>query len=163
MNVIRPQVKPTEHELTLLCEQTDYLEGVLWADKAHRMDADPSRDVSNEIDPYGTGTKAFWRGVLETAGYIGLKGGDRQYPRVELAGSYSFLGKFVEFLAEELAGNVYWAESWEQLRFAASGGRVRISGTRAQDVCRLLYVGQEIGQDTIRQRVDAILIWTGKA
>jgi hypothetical protein len=162
MNI--PRVFAVHNVADQVAEPLDYLEGVLWADPAHRLDMDPARNVSREIDPWGTGTKAFWRGVLESAGYIGLNGaGDRQYPRLELAGSYHFLLKFVDFLAEELADNLAWPDTDKKLRFAASGGRLRLSAARAQDAIRALYVGETIGQDSVRARVDSILVWTGRA
>jgi hypothetical protein len=144
-----------------LLEQTEYLEGVLWSDPMHRLDKDAGRDVSREIDPYGTCTKAFWRAVLETAGYIALTvSGERKYPRITLGGCYSFLLKFVDFLHEEMDPMV-WADTDAKLRFMVSGGQLRITGVRAQDVCRVLYMGQEIGLDSIRHKVDEILMWTG--
>lgn len=155
----------------MLCEQGDYLEGVLWADPAHRLDMDATRNVSDEIDAFSTGTKAFWRGVLETAGYVGMNSstwnggqpGGRAYPRLELKGSYNFLLKFVDFLAEEMTGNIAWPETDAHLRFAASGNQIKLAGSRAQDAIRALYAGQEIGLDSIRARVDEILVWTGRA
>ena len=155
----------TDKEFAALMEQNSYLEGVLWADKAHRLDLDSSRDVSTEIDAYGTGNKHFWRGVLETAGSLTDYANGNYYPRMELKGSYSFLIKFVDFLQEEMEREgmgMYWIETDEKLRFMASGGKVRITGARAQDVVRLLYLGVAVARDGSRERAEKIrvrLLW----
>jgi hypothetical protein len=147
-------------------EQIEYLEGVLWSDRVHRMDRDSSRDIGAEIDRYGTGTKAFWRGVIETAGRLkDYRSGEYSYPRIELEGSYSFLIKFVDFLKEEMDREglgMYWTDADAKLRFAASGGLLRVSGANAKDVVRVLYLGGEVGLESVRHRVDEILTWTPK-
>jgi hypothetical protein len=143
-------------------EQAQYVEGVLWADKAHRMDMDPERNVSHEIDPYGTCSKHFWRGVLESAGYVALASGR---PRLALAGSYSFLIKFCNFLKEEMesAGQgMAWQAADADLRFQAIDQKLAMNGRRAQEVCRVLYVGAEISLDSISHVVDEILAWGPK-
>jgi len=147
-------------------EQTEYLAGVLWTDRAHRLDKDSSRNISAEIDPYGTCTKAFWRGVIEVAGRIyESPSGDYTYPQLELEGSYAFLLKFVDFLKEEMEREgmgMHWSETDRKLRFAASGGKLRLTGVRAQQAVRVLYLGAIVGRDSYRHRADSILQWTQK-
>ena len=157
---------PTEKAFDAVIEQNSYLEGVLWADAVHRLDMDASRDVSTEIDAYGTCNKHFWRGVIEIAGRLNEYAcGEYSYPRLELEGSYSFLIKFVDFIKEEMdreGMGMYWLEEDAKLRFAASGGRLRITGARAQDVVRLLYLGVAVARDSSRERAEKILAWTPK-
>lgn len=160
----RPVALPTEEQTLRLMEQTDYLEGVLWSDPDLRMNK--LLDAERAIDPYSTGTKAFWRGVLETAGYIAMSSsGLRAYPRVEMRGSYSFLTKFLAFLQEEIhtRNGVQWA--WDadgKLAFQALGQFIRVTGLKAQEVARVLYVGQRVGRESTRHVVDNILGWTGR-
>lgn len=144
-------------------EQVEYLHGILYADPEHRLNADADTD---DIDSYGTGTKAFWRGMLEGAGYIAITGtGEKRYPRVELKGSLPVLTKFLAFMQEEVERAVGMPWAWDadgSLAFQAAGGFLRLTGQRAQDICRILYVDQEVGQDSIRHVVDEILTWTTK-
>jgi hypothetical protein len=142
-------------------EQADYLEGVLWSDADHRLDMDPARDVGREIDAYGTGTAAFWRGVLETAGHITImgRGNGYKYPRVELAGSYSFLCKFLDFIQEEMESQ---GQTWQwdvdgKLRSMASRNHFRVTGHQAPwyayffqyvEVC----IDQSYSSDSARQQ-----------
>lgn len=157
---------PTDKAFEGVIEQNSYLEGVLWSDKTHRLDLDSSRDVGSEIDAYGTCNKHFWRGVIEAAGRLNLYPcQDYFYPRLELEGSYSFLIKFVDFIKEEMdreGMGMYWLEEDERLRFMASGWKLRITGARAQDVVRLLYLGVAVARDSSRERAEKILAWTPK-
>src|SRR5689334_14458388 len=98
----------SERQQEVLIEQTEYLLGVLYADPEHRKDGDLDRNIGDEIDAHGTGTAAFWRGVLETAGRLALypkkpRENEPRYPRIELEGSYRFLRKFLDFLEESCA------------------------------------------------------------
>jgi hypothetical protein len=154
---------PTDKAFDAVIEQNSYLEGVLWADKAHRLDLDSSRDVSTEIDAYGTGNKHFWRGVLETAGSLNDYANGNYYPRMELKGSYSFLIKFVDFLQEEMAREgmgMHWIETDEKLRFMASGGKVRFSGEMAQHAVKILYADANVTRESFGERVNRIWSWT---
>lgn len=170
LNLVRPQHTTDLLVMPRLVEQTEYLEGVLWSDPALRLD--PEVDPS-DIDMYGTGTPAFWRGLIESSGYVGLCRGssDRKYPRVELKASYGVLCKFLDFLQEELqpslsqilAGTHAYQQQWDtdgKLMHMAGGGLVRVTGVKAQDVCRVLYPPDSlIGLESIRCRVDEILTW----
>src|SRR5260370_39931336 len=83
-------------------EEAWYLQGVLLSDEAYRLDKDFNPKL---IDPYGTGTKAFWRGVLESAGSIRMDtagGGGRIYPFVGLKPSHARLTVFLQCVEEEL-------------------------------------------------------------
>jgi len=153
----------TDKEFAAIMEQNSYLEGVLWADKAHRLDLDSSRDVSTEIDAYGTGNKHFWRGVLETAGSLNdYANGNYSYPRIELKGSYCFLLKFVDFMKEEMEQDglgMYWIDADEKLRFMASGGKVRLTGTMAQHVVKTLYTDATVSRESFGERINRIWSW----
>ena len=148
-----------------LMEQCEYLRGVLYADKEHRMDMDLSRDIGKEIEPYGTGTQHFWRGVVDTGGYIASEG-SYQYPQFELKGGYRFLRKFLDFCEESLAPGILGGQfKWDadgNLEFQAMGNCISLNGTRAQEVVRLLYVGAVIGREAFRQRADRIIQWVPK-
>lgn len=148
-----------------ISEALRYLQGVLWADPAMRLDKDI--DASARIDLYGTGTKAFWRGLLETGGYIGMSaaGGERAYPRVELKASYSILTKFLAFLQEEIyaRNGVEW--QWDadgKLAWQAMGEFLRLTGQKAQEVVRVLYLGETVGREGARRMADQIVQWVGR-
>lgn len=164
VDLLRPVVMPTETQINRLLEQTDYLEGVLWADPELRLDK--ALDAGAEIDMYGTGTKAFWRGLLETSGYMGVAScGDRAYPRIELRASHSILTKFLAFLQEEIHTRQGIAWPWDadgKLAFQALGEFVRVTGQKAQDICRCLYVDQTVGRTSARQSADKIMAWAGR-
>ena len=165
-----PQSGMSEGEYSLLIEQNEYLSGALYADEDHRMDMDPTRDVSKEIDAYGTGSKAFWRGVIETAGNIAIHGGMKKfqktdaytYPRLKLSGSYAFLKKLLDFLEEELGER---GRPWDvngKLAFQCSGGGLEFTGRTAQDVVRVLYMGQSVARESSRRIVHRIIAWQPK-
>lgn len=150
-----PETGLTPAQFKRACEQVDYLEGIIWSDPVHRLDMDPTRDVGQEIDPYGTHTKAFWRAAIETGGKICVNGGRNKYASVSLRGSYRFLKKFMAFLTEELGPTF---DGNGQLDFACSSSRIHITGPQAITVCRLLYIGQEIGVESVRRVVDEIIV-----
>jgi len=140
---------------------------VLYGDKEQRLDQNPARDIGNEIDPYGTGTRHFWRGVLETGGYIAVEAAGRYaYPQFKLEGGYRFLRKFLDFCEEELAPRAVGSQfKWDadgKLDFQAMGGFVSVGGARAQEVVRVLYLGAVISRDTYRHRADRIVQWVPK-
>src|SRR6266540_4018016 len=86
-------------QFKVMLEQSWYLKGAMLADAEYRME--PTFDPT-EIEPQGTGTEAFWRGVLDTVGTVHMRaGGVYTYPRVELKGSYPFLKAFLNFLEEK--------------------------------------------------------------
>jgi hypothetical protein len=150
-----------------MVEQTEYLLGVLYADKEHRLDMDLTRDIGSEIDPYGTGSQHFWRGVVDTGGYIAVEGAGRyEYPQFELKGGYRFLRKFLDFCEETLAprslGSQFKWDADGKLEFQAMGNFISLGGGRAQEVVRLLYVGAVISRDTFRQRANRIVQWLPK-
>ncbi|WP_321471090.1 hypothetical protein [uncultured Paludibaculum sp.] len=153
---------PNDRDCRRLLEQADYLEGVLWADPARRLDNQVDPD---DIDPWGTGTAAFWRGLIESAGYIALLTNDqRTYPRLELRASWPVLSKMLEFLQEEVnqANGLKW--DWDEggkFQWQAGGGRVRVCGVKAQEAIRALYPPDStVGLESIRAKVDRILTWT---
>ena len=153
-----------------LLEQSWYLKGVLLADKEYRMDKDFSPSL---IDAHGNGTKAFWRGVLETGGSIRMDAGggrDYKHPYVELRGSYAFLSAFLAFLEEELGtrilGPVFQGGSLNaafdddcQLASKAAVERVWVKGPKAHRIVRLLYLGQTVGRASPRRKADEIVTW----
>lgn len=159
-------------ETKLMIEQCEYLRGVLFADKENRMDKDLSRDIGKEIDPYGTGTQHFWRGLIETGGYIALESaGNYASPQLVLKGGYRLLRRFLDFVEEELgprspAPRMLGAEvKWDadgKLDFQARGGFISLGGTRAQEVVNLLYAGATISRDTYRYRANRIFHWVSK-
>ena len=145
-------------------ESLQYLEGVLWADPDMRLN--PAVDAK-DIDQFGTGTKAFWRGLLETAGYIGMSASssDRAYPRVELKASHGILTKLLAFLQEEVCARQHVEWLWDadgKLGWQAMGGFIRITGQKAQDIVRVLYLDQTVGRVSARHVADRIVGWTGK-
>ena len=152
----------------LIREMNDYLWGVQLADQEEFLE-DPDCNVAL-IDPYGTGTKAFWRGLLETAerGNITMKrsgGGDREYPHIYLKASYPIVKRFLEFLQEEIntRNDVSW--DWDdegKLAWQALGGWLRITGQKAQDVVRVLYIGETVGRESARHMADRIVQWTSR-
>jgi hypothetical protein len=122
------------------------------------------------IDPFGTGTKAFWRGVLESAGAIRLDaagGGDRKYPKVKLKGSHAFLTVFLEFLEEELSIPSLLANGKAKPKFdfdgklawQAMGGYLDFRPVQSRDIVRLLYIGETVGQESSRCMADRIVTW----
>ena len=148
-------------------EEAWYLQGVLLSDEAYRLDKDFNPKL---IDPYGTGTKAFWRGVLESAGAIRMDtagGGGRIYPFVGLKASHAFLTVFLAFLEEELGtrfplvqGEVQSAfDADGKLAWQAMGDFVKMKSTQARDVVRLLYLGDTVGRDKPRRLADGIVTW----
>ena len=162
---MQPHVAYPPDASPIVREQLDYLEGVLWADPEHRLDPDPTRDVGREIDPHGTCNHHFWRGVLEAAGTMAISPnrGTCTYPYVVLKGSHSFLTKFLAFCNEEInqMKGVPWA--WDAdgaLAFQASGGKVKVTGTKAQEVVRVLYGNSTVGLHSFRDRADEIWNWT---
>jgi hypothetical protein len=152
-------------------EEHWYFKGVLLADPAYRKDPDFDARL---IDPYtGTGTEAFWRGVLETAGSIRVDkagGGDLCYPHVELHGAYPFVSAFLAFLKEKLTPHIHLAgqvvaldlDFKGKLDWQTKGGFIKIRGKLAQEIIRLLYVGQTIGMETPRRTADAIVQWSAR-
>jgi hypothetical protein len=150
-------------------EQIDYLEGVLWSDTARRLNA--SVDTSEIDGQHGTHTAAFWRGLVEAGGTISIasNGTDRRYPRVELRGCYPVLSKFLDYLGDALQPAVMailagapmdWDEQGK-FRTMASSGYLRITGRKAQDVCRVLYPPDStVGMESVRAKVDEIVAWT---
>jgi hypothetical protein len=157
--MIHPDVKyPSEnpgHDRQI--EQAEYLNGVLWGDPNHRLDEDSRRDVSREIDQYGTCSRHFWRGVLDVWGSIGIyEAKGYSYPRVQLNGSYSFLHKFLAFLLET------WPtlDPEGKLHFQCGGGRLLFSGTVARDIIVLLYGDAGIALTTNQQKADFAITWT---
>jgi hypothetical protein len=144
-------------------ERNEYLEGVLWSDKDLRMDRGVDADA---IDPFGTGTKAFWRGLLEGAGSMSIgASGPRSYPRIELQATYAVLGKFLQFLQEEIhtRRGVEWA--WDEegkLEWQARGEFLRVTGKKAQDIVRVLYLDQTVGRQSVRHVADKIIAWSGR-
>jgi hypothetical protein len=153
-----------EHpQAALMREQAQYLWGVLLADSEFREDRDC--DVSL-IDPYGTGTKAFWRGFLESCGKITVKasgGADREYPLVSVTKvSYQILVKFLAFMQEEVYTRNGCEWQWDadgKLEWQAKGRFLRISGQKAQDVVRVLYIGETVGRESARRMADRIVQW----
>ena len=106
IEVVYPAYADTPENKRMV-EQCEYLRGVLFADKEHRMDKDLSRDIGKEIDPYGTGTQHFWRGLVETGGYIALESaGNYASPQFVLKGGYRLLRRFLDFVEEELGPRV---------------------------------------------------------
>jgi hypothetical protein len=155
-------------QAALIREQNDYLWGVKLADQEEFLE-DPDSNVAL-IDPYGTGTKAFWRGLFETAerGNITIKksgGGDREYPMVYLKASHGILTKFLAFMQEEVytRNGITW--DWDddgKLAWQAIGGFLRITGQKAQDVVRVLYIGETVGRESARHMADRIVAWTSR-
>jgi hypothetical protein len=150
-------------------EAEDYLRGILWADKDIRLNEDI--DVK-QIDPWGTGTKAFWRGFIETAGTVSMtsagaspNGTDYEYPRVEIKETiYPILRKFLDFMQEEMMrySPLQWDEDGK-FEWQAKGGFLRITGYKAKDIVRTLYISEVVGRESVRRVVDRIVIWTGRA
>jgi len=153
-----------------LREQISYLEGVLWADPTRRQHGDP-----DDIDPLTDGTCAFWRGLLETAGYIAILaagGGDRVYPRIDLRAGYPILMKLISFIEGRLRPSLtvligqgrLVAPAWDEDGSVAercATGIFRVTGAKAQQLCRILYPPDStVGRESIRERVDQILTWT---
>lgn len=157
----------TDPDFKRKLEASWYLLGVQLADQTYRLDKNFNPKL---IDPYGTGTKAFWRGILETAGAIRLDaggGGDRKYPYVGLKASHAFLTVFLAFLEEELGTRLPLAQgevrsSFDfdgKLAWQAMGDFIWMKGTQARDVVRLLYLGETVGRDKPRRLADAIVTW----
>jgi hypothetical protein len=145
-----------------LMEQTEYLRGVLCADKEVRLckDLDPGT-----LDPYGTGNRNFWRGMLEAGGRIAVYAsqGDRAYPRVELKASLVVLTSFLAFLQEEIYTRKGLQWQWDadgKLAWQALGEFLRFTGQKAQDIIRVLYLGCSVSQDSCRGTAEQILQWT---
>lgn len=150
-----------------MVEQTEYLRGVLYADKEHRLDSDLTRDIGSEIDPYGTGSKHFWRGVIESAGYVQIESAGRyDYPQFELKGGYNFLKKFLAFLEEEFApcapvpGVKFDFDG--KLDWQARGGFVKLRGLRVQELVKALYLGASVSRASFRGKADRIVQWLPK-
>ena len=153
------------NERSIEIERSEYLEGVLWADEDFRLD---KLVDASKIDPFGTGTKAFWRGFIETAGTISMKaagGGDRAYPRVHLKAVYQILVKFLAFMQEEICtrNGIPW--EWDELgrfEFQAKGTFLTVTGQKAVDIVTTLYLGQTVGRSSVRHVVDRIVVWIPK-
>jgi len=154
-------IDDTHPQAALIRELNDYTWGVLLADQEEFL-KDPHCDVAL-IDPFGTGTKAFWRGLLETAGFIGMdKAKQYEYPRVSLKASYPIVAKFLAFMQEEVhtRNGVTW--DWDddgKLAWQSMGGWLRITGQKAQDVVRVLYLGETVGRESARHMADRIVQW----
>lgn len=153
-----------QHPLFLkLREQEQYLMGVLWADQDLRLN--PAVDAS-AIDPFGTGTKAFWRGLLETAGSIRMDsagGRDYSHPHVSLKAAYTILVKFLAFLQEEICTRNHIQWQWDddgKLDWQTKGGFIRVTGQKAQDIIRVLYLGESVGRESARNTADRIVAWS---
>lgn len=145
-------------------EHREYLRGVMFSDPDYRKDPEVDIDM---IDPYGTGNKAFWRGVLEGGGYIGLPNSRGQgYPRIELHGAAPVLLKFIEFIGEENSRRcgVNWKwDSEGKLAWQANGGFVRVTGQRAVEVTLALYHDQTVGRASCRRIADGIVAWSPRS
>jgi len=145
-----------------LGEQEQYLEGVLWADPDLRLN--PAVEAA-DIDPYGTGTKAFWRGFLEGAGTITLKragGRDYEYPLVSVKASYGILAKLLAFMQEEVCDRNHVPWPWDadgKFEWQAKGGFLNLTGEKAADIIRILYIGETVGRESVRQMADRIVQW----
>lgn len=145
-----------------LGEQEQYLRGLLWADEDIRLD--PAVDAS-AIDPFGTGTKAFWRGFLEGAGTITLKkagGRDYAYPLVSVRASYAILVKLLAFMQEEVCDRNRVPWPWDadgKFEWQAKGGFLNFTGEKAADAVRVLYIGETVGRESARRVADAIVQW----
>ena len=150
-----------------LVEQAEYLLGVLYGDEAHRKDNDLARDIGNEIDPYGPGTRDFWRGVVETGGYMKVEPAGRyEYPRFRLEGGYKLLRKFLDFCEQELAPRALGlGMRWDadgKLNHQAMGCCIRLGSQQTQEVVRLLYLGATVSRDSFRLEADRIVQWVSK-
>lgn len=152
-------------ELPWGSEAREYLEGVLAADPAHRMDTNPHRNIRTEISKYGSATPAFWRGVIETAGSAGF--GLSQAPDssktqiwVKLSGSYWFLLAFLDFCEEEIQqkNHKMWPfDSDGKLARQAPNERLVVYGKQAQEiVCALYPPGYEMCRESSRETVERI-------
>jgi len=166
--------KETPEAVDVLIEQNEYLRGVLYSDVKHRLDMNYDRDIAQEIDPYGTSTRHFWRGVVETVGRIGMQGLNQReidmglqgagytYPRFELRGSYRFLRMFLDHIEENVAVAGMSFDDTGKLNFACGGNILRLSGYKAQDVVKHLYQDHTVSRESVRTIVDVVLTWTGK-
>jgi hypothetical protein len=151
-----------------LLEQAEYLRGVLLADEAYRFDEDFDASL---IDPYGTGTLHFWRGVVETAASLYMRpAGNYTYPYCELKGSYPFLKKFLDFLEENLAvqGMVIQGnpraklDADGKLDWQIKGGFIRLRGTLARDTVALLYRGARVRREKYSSMANTMWAWESK-
>lgn len=161
--LVAPGKYDSQEEHRLACEQTDYLEGALWADPARRL----NRHVNmKDLDEWGNGTAAFWRGLIESAGCVSIleNGGGRKYPRVTLSATYAVLEVFLDWVQYELNARYGGQWSWEQddrLRSAAGSGKLYFTGEKAQALVAVLYPpSSTIGRESIRETVDEIVSWT---
>jgi len=153
-----------EHpQAALMREQAQYLWGVLLADSEFREDRECNVAL---IDPFGTGTKAFWRGFLEAAGNITMKkagGHDYEYPLVSVAKvSHPILVKFLAFMQEETCTRQGVEWQWDdtgKLAWQAIAGWLSMTGQKAQDVVRVLYIGETVGRESARRMADRIVQW----
>lgn len=143
-----------------LMEQSEYLNGVLWSDKAHRMDMDSDRDVGKEIDRYGSCSRHFWRGVLDAGGYVSMKESrtGTANPLVHLNGSYCFLAKFHQHLVEELGKPLVDPEG--KLLFQCSANKMMMSGALAKAVIVHLYAGARVTATSNQFKADLCMTWT---
>ncbi len=119
------------------------------------------------IDSYGTGNKAFWRGVLEGGGYMGLlvTQNSNTSPRIEIKATPAVLRKFIAFIAEANAERCGMDWAWDadgKLAWQANGGFIRVTGVKAQEVCLALYMGQSVGCSSYRAIADRIFQWISK-
>lgn len=145
-------------------EAREYLEGVLAADPLHRMDNNPHRNIQQEICLLGSATPAFWRGVLEGAGWETF--GISQPPHgktqiwVRIYGSYHFLTAFLEFLEDECnrKHNKFWPyDAGGKLAAMLSSGVMRIYGRQAQEaVCAIFPPGYTFCRESSREKVERI-------
>ncbi len=152
----------TTFSLTEEQERLQYLDGVLMADEDFRLNEQAD---ATKIDPFGTGTKAFWRGMLEAGGTVTPHGhtSEHVYPRIELKAAYQILVKFLAFMQEEICtrNGIPWAwDEGEKLEWQAKGRFIRVSGQKAQDIVRVLYLGENVGRSSVRHKADQIVQWT---
>jgi hypothetical protein len=122
------------------------------------MDKDNSRNVSDEIDQYGTCSRHFWRGVIDTAGNFNMyESNGYAYVRVQLNACYYFLKKFLDFLIEELGRDI---DPEGKLLFMCSGGRLMFSGQLAQRIAVLLYQDCHVARASSERKADVAMTWT---
>jgi hypothetical protein len=77
-------------------------------------------------------------------------------PRIQLAGSYHFLHKFLDFLLEELGP----IDPEGKLLFACGGHKLLFSGQLAQRIAVLLYQECHVARVSNERKADVAMTWT---
>ena len=90
-------------------------------------------------------------------------GHDYEYPLVSVAKvSHSILVKFLAFMQEEICTRQGVEWQWDdngKLDWQAKGSWLRITGQKAQEVVRVLYIGETVGRESARHTADRIVQW----